>query len=244
MVSTIPPPNYGTVEAGRIYRSAYPSQENLPFLAGLGLKSILILVEGPHEATYSAWIKDNAKKLYTVPLPANKDGVQMQIKTIAMIIDILSDETNYPMLIHCNKGKHRTGCTVGAWRKLHGSSMHEILGEYRTYAGNKARPNDEVFLTKLNVPSLRDYMRHGSLHEEIDLGVIDPTTGRHYWPFRADHEMNARVKISRSLVPVASESSAPVPSVTVVPVSAASLVPVKRTNGATSPKMKACRLET
>ncbi len=26
---------------------------------------------------------------------------------------------NHPMLIHCNKGKHRTGCLIGCFRKVY-----------------------------------------------------------------------------------------------------------------------------
>jgi protein tyrosine/serine phosphatase len=28
------------------------------------------------------------------------------------------DIRNHPLLIHCNKGKHRTGCLVGCFRKI------------------------------------------------------------------------------------------------------------------------------
>lgn len=29
-----------------------------------------------------------------------------------------ADARNHPLLIHCNKGKHRTGCLVGCFRKV------------------------------------------------------------------------------------------------------------------------------
>jgi tyrosine-protein phosphatase SIW14 len=39
--SLIPPPNFGAVVPGSVYRSSYPQAENFEFLKSLGLKSIL-----------------------------------------------------------------------------------------------------------------------------------------------------------------------------------------------------------
>ena len=33
-----------------------------------------------------------------------------------------TDSKNHPMLVHCNKGKHRTGCLIGCFRKVSESS--------------------------------------------------------------------------------------------------------------------------
>ena len=48
------------------------------------------------------------------------------------------DDTNgRPLLIHCTKGTHRTGCVVGCLRKLEEWSLTSIFDEYQRYAGNK-----------------------------------------------------------------------------------------------------------
>ncbi|CAN0534051.1 unnamed protein product, partial [Ectocarpus sp. 8 AP-2014] len=31
-----------------------------------------------------------------------------------------TDASNHPMLVHCNKGKHRTGCLIGCFRRVRG----------------------------------------------------------------------------------------------------------------------------
>ena len=47
------------------------------------------------------------------------------------------DVRNHPLLIHCNKGKHRTGCVVGCLRKTLQWSMTSVFDEYRRFAGTK-----------------------------------------------------------------------------------------------------------
>ena len=42
-----------------------------------------------------------------------------------------------PLLIHCTKGTHRTGCVVGCLRKLEEWSLTSIFDEYQRYAGSK-----------------------------------------------------------------------------------------------------------
>jgi len=38
---TVPPPNFGTVSQGAIYRSGFPREENFSYLATLNLKTIM-----------------------------------------------------------------------------------------------------------------------------------------------------------------------------------------------------------
>lgn len=52
---------------------------------------------------------------------------------------IILDRRNHPILIHCNKGKHRTGCLVACLRKVQGRSLTSILEEYRRFTGKKHR---------------------------------------------------------------------------------------------------------
>lgn len=60
------------------------------------------------------------------------------------------DRRNHPVLIHCNKGRHRTGCVVGAVRKLSGWSVDRIVREYTDYAQPKPRDCDIGYLAALD----------------------------------------------------------------------------------------------
>ncbi|KAI9216538.1 tyrosine phosphatase family-domain-containing protein [Blastocladiella britannica] len=65
---------------------------------------------------------------------------------IIAALAVLMDERNHPILIHCNKGKHRTGCLVGCLRKLQHWSHTAIFDEYRRFSHPKARSMDQQFI--------------------------------------------------------------------------------------------------
>jgi tyrosine-protein phosphatase SIW14 len=74
-----------------------------------------------------------------------KESIPMH--TMKAILDVVYDASNYPLLMHCNQGKHRTGCVVGVMRKLSGWSLPTVLDEYRQYAEPKIRECDVEYLT-------------------------------------------------------------------------------------------------
>jgi tyrosine-protein phosphatase SIW14 len=70
------------------------------------------------------------------------------------IMDLLVDETNHPVLIHCKQGKHRTGCAVGVLRKYHGWDTRSVLAEYQSYAEPKVRETDIKYLSSFELMAL------------------------------------------------------------------------------------------
>jgi hypothetical protein len=60
------------------------------------------------------------------------------------------DPSNYPMLIHCNKGKHRTGCITASFRRVTGWTFEACIAEYERYSKPKDRPLDKVFIGRFN----------------------------------------------------------------------------------------------
>ena len=62
------------------------------------------------------------------------------------ILKEVLNENNRPLLIHCNKGKHRTGSVVGCLRKLRGWSLSSIFTEYILFASPKFRWEDQIFI--------------------------------------------------------------------------------------------------
>lgn len=62
--------------------------------------------------------------------------------TMKSILQVMVDPRNYPLMIHCNHGKHRTGCVVAAVRKIEGWSVKDSIDEYVSYAQPKIRDCD------------------------------------------------------------------------------------------------------
>ncbi|KAJ4365235.1 tyrosine-protein phosphatase siw14 [Neocucurbitaria cava] len=152
--SLIPPTNYGAVLPGHIFRSSYPEEKNYEFLKDLKIKSILTLVPEPISPEYEEFMKDAGIQHFRVHIKANKGEVRVDSCEMSRALSLIMDRTNHPILIHCNKGKHRTGCTVACFRRILGIDMDAIRDEYHTYAGLKARFLDEVFFENFDLNSV------------------------------------------------------------------------------------------
>ncbi|KAF2085867.1 protein-tyrosine phosphatase, partial [Saccharata proteae CBS 121410] len=144
--SMLPPSNFGAVIPGQIYRSSYPLEENFGFLKKLKLKSILTLVKETCPEPYVSFMTENGIQHFQVHIPANKGTVCMTTEQMTRALAVVLDRQNHPLLIHCNKGKHRTGCVTGCLRKVLGDNLKTVYEEYHTYADPKARIFDEHFM--------------------------------------------------------------------------------------------------
>ncbi|KAJ6925373.1 tyrosine-protein phosphatase DSP4 isoform X1 [Populus alba x Populus x berolinensis] len=68
----------------------------------------------------------------------------------------IPDVKNHPVLIHCKRGKHRTGCLVGCLRKLQRWCLSSIFDEYQRYAAAKARVSDQRFMELFDISSFKN----------------------------------------------------------------------------------------
>lgn len=141
-----PPENFANV-VGQIYRSSFPRPENFPFLNKLRLKSIVVLVPEEYPPENLEFFKLQNTTLFNVPISGNKEPfINIPESSITEILQIVLDPENHPLLIHCNRGKHRTGCVVGCIRKLQNWSLTMIFDEYRRFAAPKIRSLDQQFI--------------------------------------------------------------------------------------------------
>eukprot|EP01112_Ceratiomyxa_fruticulosa_P015011 TRINITY_DN4366_c0_g1_i1.p1 TRINITY_DN4366_c0_g1~~TRINITY_DN4366_c0_g1_i1.p1 ORF type:complete len:190 (+),score=27.10 TRINITY_DN4366_c0_g1_i1:749-1318(+) len=148
----IPPLNFSMVNRG-IYRSGYPNKKNHPFLKKLGLKSILYLCPEEYSESNQHFLSKHGIKLLHYRIVGNKEPfVEIPDEIIRDALVDLLDVRNHPLLIHCNKGKHRTGCLVGCLRKQQGWSITSIFDEYRRFAGSSGRVLDLQFIELFDLP--------------------------------------------------------------------------------------------
>ncbi|KAK9495504.1 tyrosine phosphatase family-domain-containing protein [Lipomyces doorenjongii] len=140
------PENFSVVAPG-IYRSSFPHAENFEYLKTKNLKSILVLVPEPYPEENLKFMKENNIQFFQVGMSGNKEPfVNVSDDTISTALKIAINPANHPLLIHCNRGKHRTGCLVGCVRKLQDWSLTMIFDEYRRFAHPKVRPLDQQFI--------------------------------------------------------------------------------------------------
>jgi tyrosine-protein phosphatase SIW14 len=171
----VPPSNYGAVLPGVIYRSSYPEPKNYEFIKDLKIKSILTLVPEPIASEYQNFMDQTGIQHFQVHIKANKGEVRVESCEMSRALRLIMDRTNHPILIHCNKGKHRTGCTVACFRRIIGADFASIVDEYHTYAGVKARLMDEVFFENFDLNNVMWYARQeGWVAPTVELAPPSP----------------------------------------------------------------------
>ncbi|KAG7660445.1 SIW14 [[Candida] subhashii] len=141
-----PPENFAPV-INRIYRSSFPQPNNFSFLKTLNLKSILCLIPEDYPELQSDFLNHEKIKLFQLGMSGNKEPfVKISSDLITEAVKIVLNPENHPILIHCNRGKHRTGCLVGIIRRLQKWSLTIIFDEYRKFSAPKERPMDQQFI--------------------------------------------------------------------------------------------------
>lgn len=147
------PHNFGVVIPG-VYRSSFPRSHDFEYLKGLGLKTIVTLVKKDElDHDLETFVQREGIRQVVFNMKGTKKEA-IPLGTMKAILSIVLDKSNYPLLIHCNHGKHRTGCVVGVVRKIAGWNAESVVAEYKSYAEPKARECDVNYLDDFQISSL------------------------------------------------------------------------------------------
>ncbi|XAR68142.1 Protein-tyrosine-phosphatase [Bertholletia excelsa] len=151
----VPPLNFAMVDNG-IFRSGFPDTANFTFLQTLGLRSIICLCPEPYPEANAQFLKSNGIRLFQFGIEGRKEPfVNIPEDAIREALKVLLDVKNHPVLIHCKRGKHRTGCLVGCLRKLQRWCLSSVFDEYQCFAAAKARVTDQRFMELFDISSLK-----------------------------------------------------------------------------------------
>ncbi|KAG4203276.1 hypothetical protein ERO13_A05G391500v2 [Gossypium hirsutum] len=150
-----PPPNFSMVEEG-IFRSGFPRPCNFAFLQTLNLRSIIYLCPEPYPEENLEFLRSHNIRLFQFGIEGKTEPSLASLKdAIRGALKILIDVRNHPVLIHCKRGKHRTGCLVGCLRKLQNWCLSSVFEEYQHFAGMKSRSADLRFIETFDIVCLR-----------------------------------------------------------------------------------------
>lgn len=105
--------NFGTVEDGRIYRSAQPSPLFLEWLTRRPKIRTLVNLRGRTQGFESRFAADRGLRLFSFDLSASRPPSQ---EDVDRFLGILDDPANYPILVHCRNGVDRTGYMLALYR--------------------------------------------------------------------------------------------------------------------------------
>ncbi|ESZ97077.1 hypothetical protein SBOR_2507 [Sclerotinia borealis F-4128] len=160
------PLNFGVILPHAIYRSSFPQQEDFEYLKSLGLKSIVTLVKKEYPPGFLAFVKAQGIRHFVIEMQGTKK-VDIPEHTMNQIMRISLDKENHPLLIHCNHGKHRTGCAAAIIRHVSGWGVQSIVEEYKSYADPKARDVDIKYITEYQVSSLSGLYHNNSVQPSV-----------------------------------------------------------------------------
>ncbi len=111
------------------------------------------LVDKNYTEEYRDFIVDNGITHHMFAMRGTKKE-DIPLPTMDAILDLVLDRRNHPMLIHCNQGRHRTGCVVAVVRKIAGWDHVNVTDEYRAYAGEKTRDCDINYILAFNLSNI------------------------------------------------------------------------------------------
>ncbi|XP_044952153.1 probable tyrosine-protein phosphatase DSP2 [Hordeum vulgare subsp. vulgare] len=150
----VPPLNFGMVDDG-VFRSGFPDAANFRFLASLNLRSVVYLCPEPYPEQSARFLGRSGIKLHHFGIQGRKEPfVDIPEEMIREALKVILDVRNHPVLIHCKRGKHRTGCVVGCLRKLQKWRLSSVFDEYLHFAAAKARKTDQRFMELFDTSSL------------------------------------------------------------------------------------------
>lgn len=136
----IPPLNFCPVEK-QLYRSGQPLVINQSFLQELNLKSIIWLAsEEPAEEFLDYCSRQNINIEFVGMInDYNYSNINpwdlLDERTISNALELICNKDNYPLLVCCGMGRHRTGAVIGCLRRLQGWNLASVSEEYRRFAG-------------------------------------------------------------------------------------------------------------
>ncbi|XP_039121034.1 probable tyrosine-protein phosphatase DSP4 isoform X1 [Dioscorea cayenensis subsp. rotundata] len=156
----VPPLNFSVVDHG-VFRSGFPDTANFSFLETLKLSSIICLCPESYPEANTEFLRSHGIKLFQFGIEGGKPFflqepfVNIPEDTIREALKVVLDVRNHPLLIHCKRGKHRTGCLVGCLRKLQKWCLSSVFDEYQRFAAAKARVSDQRFMERFDTSSLK-----------------------------------------------------------------------------------------
>jgi tyrosine-protein phosphatase SIW14 len=123
--------NLGVVSEGKIYRSAQMTElwSLRDIVFGRAIGSVLNLREQSEQVEVESW----GMKYFQLRLNVLSDVTPDDFD---LIVQVLSNPENQPILVHCQSGADRTGVACAAYRMaIDGWSLDEAWEELQCYGG-------------------------------------------------------------------------------------------------------------
>lgn len=150
----IPPPLYGLVEEN-VHRSGQPTRANFAFLEQLKLKTVIYLSPDNLDPAFRDFLRDENVEFIHLGLDKNTTPwASISEETVLETLGFVLDVSRHPLLV-LDHSLDRTGVVFGCFRKVQGWALTSLVEEYRRYAGNKAKVQNEQFVELFDIDLVR-----------------------------------------------------------------------------------------
>jgi protein tyrosine/serine phosphatase len=94
------------------FRGAQPDNRDYKDLAAAGIKTVIDLTKDGR-ADEPGLVQQSGMKFYRIPLTTSEAPSTAAVK---QFLSIVNDPTNWPVFVHCQGGRHRTGVMTAVYR--------------------------------------------------------------------------------------------------------------------------------
>ena len=135
-------PNFHQVDE-HVYRGAQPHGQGFSDLAKIGIKTVIDL---RGETSEDKEVQTAGMRYVRLPWSGYKAPTDSQISSV---LALLSDNTAWPVFVHCKRGADRTGTAIACYRIVHDHwSNQEALAEAKTFGMSSMEVAMERFILR------------------------------------------------------------------------------------------------
>lgn len=153
--------NFHVVQDGVLYRSGQlPLPRLQQMVTNLGIRTVICLREGndPADQREEEWIKAKMLKFVRIPYrqwSPDETGKVPADESVKAFRKVMDDPANYPVLVHCFAGIHRTGTMCAIYRMDYQDwTNDEAMAEMRVMGYTVLDDHEDIlgYLTKYRSP--------------------------------------------------------------------------------------------
>ena len=121
--------NFAQVDE-HVYRGAQPTREGFQELVKMGIKTVVNLRPASERPQEQSIVESLGMKYVNIPMTMHAPTDEQMSKALAE----LNTSANWPVFLHCEGGRDRTGTVIACYRIAHDRwDKHKALAEARVH---------------------------------------------------------------------------------------------------------------
>lgn len=121
--------NFGRIN-DNYYRGAQPDSRDYADLAAAGVKTVIDLTKDGH-SDEAGLVARAGMKFYRIPMTTSDRPSDAAVK---QFLKLVNDPANFPVYVHCQGGRHRTGTMTAVYRMTQdGWTANRAYAEMKQY---------------------------------------------------------------------------------------------------------------